>query len=368
MRNFFYILGLLSALVLGAMLVISCEDDEQVSDPNPNTPPNVEVVSPAQGSIYNAEDIIPLKLTIEQDADILSYRVLVRNQNTGVAVWSDSDFTSTSIISLDTSMILSTVSQSIMEIEVRAEDSFGNQIDEVVSTFTLNPPQGNTLTLNFDLSYDDELFILNQEYEYPTGEKFEFSRFDMYVSDVALLKGGEEVIIADVDYLKMTETFALESTASEGYPYSIAGIEDGDFDGIKFNIGLTPELNSTTPSDYPVSNPLGLTGDYWPTWNSYIFASIEGRMNIDTSNPDYEQGLALHLGSDDAMRTISLNNSISLSNEQEQIITIQVELRNLFVSQDGEVYDIKATPATHSLSQIPQVIELSDNLKNSINN
>jgi len=190
----------------------------------------------------------------------------------------------------------------------------------------------------------------------------------MYVSDVALLKGGEEVIIADVDYLKMTETFALESTASEGYPYSIAGIEDGDFDGIKFNIGLTPELNSTTPSDYPVSNPLGLTGDYWPTWNSYIFASIEGRMNIDTSNPDYEQGLALHLGSDDAMRTISLNNSISLSNEQEKIISIQVELRNLFVSQDGEVYDIKATPATHSLSQIPQVIELSDNLKNSINN
>ena len=370
MKRYLHIFCLFSALVISSMLTFSCNDDDQdpINDPNPNNAPRVSVISPALGSSFNSGDEIPLQLTIEQDANILSYRVLVRNQGTGEFVFAVSEFTEAKVIDIETVMALSTVNQSIMEIEVRAEDSFGNQIDEVVSTFTLNPPEGNILTLNFDLSYDNELFVLDREYDYPSGEKFEFSRFDMYISEVTLMKGDEEIVVADFDYLKMTETYTEEISAAKGYQYNIAGLEDGDYDGLKFNIGLTPEQNSTTPSDYPVTHPLGLSGDHWPTWNSYIFASIEGRMNIDTSNPDYEQGLSLHLGSDDAMRTINMNNNISLAGEQEQIVSINMDLRNLFVNQDEEIYDIISTPSTHSLSQIPEVIELSDNLKNSINN
>jgi len=367
MKGYMYIFYLIGAISL-SIITFSCDDDEQDPDPNPMRAPVVTVISPSAGSTYNSGDDIPLKLTIEQDADILSYRVLIRNQETGEFVYALSEFTSARIINIDTIMSsLSSITQSTMQIEVRAEDSFGNQIDEIVSTFILNPPKGNTLTLKFDLNYGNELFVLDREYEYPSGEKFEFSRFDVYVSDVTLIQGVNEIVVADIDYLKMTETFANELTAANGYEYSIGGIQDGVYDSIKFNIGLTPEQNSTTPSDYPVTHPLGISGDHWPTWNSYIFASIEGRMNIDTSNPDYELGFALHLGSDEAMRTINMAENISLANDQEEVISVNIDLRNLFVNQDGVIYDILTTPSTHSLSQIPQVIELSDNLSNSIN-
>jgi len=367
MRSYLHTFGIFTFTILVLTLASSCKDDDQGMDSNPFTAPRVNIISPLLGSTFNSSDNIPLKLTIEQDADILSYRVLIRDRDTEEAVFVLSEFTESRFINIDTIISLNVVIQSLMSIEVRAEDSFGNQIDEVVSTFTLNPPKGNFLSLNFDLNYDNELFVLDKEYEYPSGEKFEFSRFDMYISNVTLIKDTEEIVIADIDFLKMTPTFANAVTAADGFNYTIAGIEDGEYDGIKFNIGLTSEMNNTTPSDYPVTHPLGLAGDHWPTWDSYIFVSIEGRMDIDTSNPDYEQGIALHLGSDEAMRTIILDDSISLANDQNKILPISIDLRDLFVNQDGEIYDIVSTPSTHNLSEIPEVIELADNLKNSIN-
>ena len=367
MKRFIHVFSLFCLAILGLSLVFSCDDDEETPNPEPIGAITVDVVSPAPGSTFNSGEDIPLALSIRQDVDILSYRVLISNQETGEFVFALSEFTESGRIDIDTVMSISSVTESIMEIEVRAEDSLGNQIDEVVSTFTLNPPEGNTLTLNFDLSYDNELFIIDKEFEYPSGEQFVFTRFDVYISNVTLVKGAEETIISDIDYLRMTDTFIDEVTAAEGFKFTIAGLEDGDYDSVRFNIGLTPEQNNTTPAEYPVSHPLGASSDYWGAWESYIFASIEGRMNIDTSNPDYEQGLALHLGSNNAMRIVDMNEGISLANDIDETIDVNIDLRNLFVGQDGAIYDIITTPSTHDLIHIPMVIELSDNLKNSIN-
>jgi len=348
------------------ILIISCKDDDV--DQNPNTPPNVTVILPENNAVFNSGEEIPISLRISQNADIENYRVLVRDLTSGSLVFVKSEFTASREIILDTLISLEVSETTEMGIEVRAEDSFGNQVDETVSSFTLNPPLGNIFTLNFNLEYEGKVLLLNNDsYTYPSGEQFQLSRFDMYISNLTLINGNEEQLIADFDYLEMTETYEDIQSAEEGYKYSIPGLEDGNYEAIRFNIGLTPELNSTSPSDYPVTHPLGISGDYWPTWGSYIFTSIEGRINIDTSNPDLEQGFALHLGSNDAMQEVELQENTILANNEESIVEINIDFMDVFMNTDGEIYDIQTTPFTHNLTQLPQVRELSNNLKNSIN-
>ncbi len=347
------------------IVILGCKDDDQ--NENPNMAPLVTIISPLNNAAYNSGEAIPLSLRITQDAEIVNYRVLIRDLSRDELVFVKSEFTSAREIVLDTTIFLEVDESTEMGIEVRTEDSFGNQVDETASTFILNPPLGNKFTLNFNLEYDNEILRMNNAYTYPSGEQFELSRFDMYISNLTLINGNEEQLLEDFDYLKMTETYEDPALAAEGYNYSVAGLEDGNYDAIRFNIGLTPEINSTSPSDYPVNHPLGASSDYWPTWDSYIFTSMEGRMDLDTSNPDFEHGFALHLGSNEAMKIIELQENTTLANNEETIVEIRIDLRDVFIDQDGKIYNIQATPTTHSLTQLPEVRELAENLKNSIN-
>ena len=361
---------LISVFVLGLGLSLqSCKDDD---DDRANCALNASISSPGENLEYASGEEIPLTLTFSACTPIQNYLVSIRNRNTDQLVFILSEFANSETIQVNTSAILDVAELTNMDVEIRAEDSEGNQIEEVLSTFRLLPQRGNILTLRFNLTYEGEILDMGQLYDYPTGEQFEFTRFDMYMSNLRLqTTNGNELMLREVDYLEMTDTYRDEVLAEDGHLYSVAGIEAGDFESLHFNIGLSPQMNETTPSDYPVSHPLGRSGDYWDGegWMSYIFASIEGRMNIDTSNPDLEEGIALHLGSNNALQEITMGTPFSFEEEDgsREVIEINIDLIDLFIGDNGDIYDIVTTPSTHSLEQIPQVITLSNNLKNSIN-
>ncbi len=346
--------------------MVSCKDDTQ--DPNPNRPPSVSISAPSQNASYDSGTEVPIVLTINHDASITSYKVTLRDRTNEELVFFISEFSDSREIVIDTSVILQSNCATTIDIAVMAEDSFDNELNEIVQSFTLNPPVGNTFGFRVNLQYDGETLLMNKQYEYPTGQQFEFSRFDMFISNLKLIDNGQETLIKDIDFLAMTNTYKDEATAAEGYIYKVAGLDDGNFDTVVFNIGLTPEMNATTPSDYPVSHPLGQSSEYWDGWVSYIFASIEGRIDLDTSNPNFEQGMALHLGSNEARQEVSLPITLALNNNETKLIDINIDLRELFIDQDGNIYDVVSTPQTHNLIDIPMVIELAQNLKKSIKN
>ncbi|MBT8229803.1 MAG: hypothetical protein KJO50_06040 [Bacteroidia bacterium] len=210
------------------------------------------------------------------------------------------------------------------------------------------------LTMNFKLEYGGEPLVMFDEYSYPDGKTMNFTRFSFYISELAIIKDGNSTEIKDVDYIDLT-MYNIDNEASEtGYDYIIRDLEDVDFDAISFNIGLTPEMNSTVPADYNSSNPLSLSGEYWLNWESYIFAKIEGNIDLD-GDGSLETGVALHLGSDPILRNIRFDN---LDGDNE--VDIVIDLKDVF--DDGSVYDIASTPRIHSLSQIEQATELIDNL------
>lgn len=214
------------------------------------------------------------------------------------------------------------------------------------------------LTINFKLEYDGEPLVMFDEYNYPDGKTMNFTRFSFYISELNMIKDGTSSEVKDVDYIDLT-MYNIDKEASEkGFDYIIRDLENIDFNGLSFNIGLTPAMNSTVPADYDSSSPLSLTSEYWLNWESYIFAKIEGNIDLD-GDGSLETGVALHLGSDPILRNVQFDNMDGDSN-----VDILIDLKDVFDS--GSIYDIETTPRIHSLSQIDQATELIDNLAQSI--
>ena len=213
------------------------------------------------------------------------------------------------------------------------------------------------LTMNFKLEYNGEPLVMFDEYTYPDGKTINFTRFNFYISELNLIKEGISTEVKDVDYLDLTMYNLDKETSENGYDYIIRDLENIDFDGLSFNIGLTPEMNSSVPADYNSSSPLSKTSEYWLNWASYIFAKIEGNVDLD-GDGSLETGVALHLGSDAILRTIQFDNMDGDNN-----IDIVIDLKEVF--ENGSIYDIESTPRIHSLSQIDQASELIDNLVSS---
>ncbi len=369
MKRTLHFLSLLLLVLCISIATQSCRDDD---DSNNSCDLKASLNSPVQDMQIASGENIPLDIEFSACTPIQSYFVRIRNTNTDKLVFILSEFVDSETIRVNPDFSLTVSETANMDIEIRAEDADGNQIEEVIGSFELSAPTGNRVNLRFNLIYQGNTLNMGQRYQYPTGEEFEFTRFDMYMSDLSLkTNDGNSMLIKDIDYLEMTSAYQSSGSASQGYTYSVPGIAAGNFVGATFNIGISPALNATTPSDYPVSHPLGRTGDYWDGegWMSYIFTSIEGRINVDTSNPDLEQGIALHLGSNNAFKTIDIDNAFAFLSDEgsEHFIDIDIDLIDLFVGQDGEIYDIVSIPQTHSTVHIPQVITLSNNLKNSIN-
>jgi len=208
------------------------------------------------------------------------------------------------------------------------------------------------LSVNFKLNHDSEPLVMFEEYEFGEagGTPFEVTRFSFYISNVNLIIDGESQRFVDVDFIDLSESHSSLERANEGFDY-VLGETEGDASSISFNLGLTPEQNATVPTDYPSSNVLSKTGEYWPGWESYVFVKIEGNIDVDRDGTK-EQGFALHLGSDDVLR--------STSGDYSDDLTITFDLKDIF-SCNGELYDLESMPMIRSLAQLGEAMSLADN-------
>ncbi len=117
--------------------------------------------------------------------------------------------------------------------------------------------------------------------------------------------------------------------------------------------------NAKVPADFSSDNVLSNAAEYWAGWKSYVFAKVEGFIDLD-GDGDEETGFALHLGGDDAYRAVSISDKMALD-ESSTKLYIDIQLERLFMN-NGVMYDIAANPQIHSPEQNPIVIVLSDNL------
>jgi len=203
------------------------------------------------------------------------------------------------------------------------------------------------IKLNFKLEYDNNPLVMFEPVSYPGGNQVYFSRVSFYLSNLSIINDdtpeGSTFDVKDVDYIDLTNAHASRSDAETGLSLEY-DLPTTNIDQVFMTIGLGSIVNATVPTDYTSDNDLSLSGEYWPGWESYIFAKIEGMIDLDGDGV-LEQQIALHLGTDEARRdliTAQLNNKTELN--------FSIDLKKVF-EQDGQIYDIATTPQIHTINE-----------------
>lgn len=215
------------------------------------------------------------------------------------------------------------------------------------------------LKLKFKLRYGDQTLVMFDNYTYPSGQKMTFSRFSFFLADVKLKNASGSVGIHDISYHNLTNSHTGATQAANGYDYTIGGVKPGSYNSIQFTLGVPKASNDKTPADFSNDHVLSNQAEYWSGWKSYVFTKTEGLIDLD-GDGTLESGYALHTGANESLRTIELPANIVIEEDKETGLTIIIDVKKEFGS--NPVYDIETNPQIHSLSQMPFVKQLIDNL------
>ncbi|MBK7221977.1 MAG: hypothetical protein IPH94_11830 [Saprospiraceae bacterium] len=215
------------------------------------------------------------------------------------------------------------------------------------------------LKLKFKLRYGDQTLVMFEPYTYPTGQKMTFSRFSFFLADVKLKNASGSTSIHDISYHNLTNSHTGASSAANGYDYTIGGVKPGAYTSIQFTLGVPKASNDKTPDDFSNDHVLSNQAEYWSGWKSYVFTTTEGLIDLD-GDGTLAEGYALHTGANESLRTVELPASIVIEEGKEAGLTILVDIKKEFGS--NPIYDIETNPQIHSLSQMPFVKQLIDNL------
>ena len=140
--------------------------------------------------------------------------------------------------------------------------------------------------------------------------KMETIRF--YVSNLYLIKNdNSEVLVNDVSYLDLENSH--RSISDDGEKIMVAA-PPGDYKGIKFAIGVDPDINNGDPSVYPNDHPLSIRQNAHWVWNSgYIFLKLEGKMDtIPDGNKSLTRSFVYHCGTNALYRELSFTKNFSI--------------------------------------------------------
>lgn len=223
-------------------------------------------------------------------------------------------------------------------------------------------PKG-TLNIHFKLAYDGAPLEMFKTYKYPgSNEDFFMTRLSFFISNLKLESSAESILLKDIDYLNLTAAHT-GATIANGMEYKISGIKAGNYDKLKFSVGVPAESNAKQPKDFPASNILSSPSEYWTSWKSYIFFRPEGKIALDGSTtPDTDFGL--HLGSDSAFLTLNLSKNVVIVNGKTTDIDVVIDIQKFF--NGSTLHDINGTPQIHSLSQLTIMNKLVVNLQSAI--
>ena len=211
--------------------------------------------------------------------------------------------------------------------------------------------------MNVQLSYDNSPLIMTQDYVYPDGRTIRFNRVSFFISDLSVSDDIESVELLEAQHINLTQSHVDAESAAMGFQVISENLEMPAITSATFNLGLTPTQNALAPNEYPIDSDLANSAEYWIGWESYVFAKIEGLVDLDNDGTP-ESTFAFHLGSDEIMRTITMN-GLDQSGDNYSL-DIDIDVRSIF-ENDGSVFDIVETTNIHSLAQINEANFLIDN-------
>jgi cytochrome c peroxidase len=202
-------------------------------------------------------------------------------------------------------------------------------------------PQINGAPLTFDAL----------KYQITAGQTISVSRLDFLASQIALRR-------ADGVWIGQTNWFAFISARDGKTNFTLENIPAGNYDRVRFQIGLSPQINHGEAAQWPANHPLNpdVNRLYWGWSREYVFLALEGGWQNGRS----ESGFSFHLATDRELMTIELPVALDLNSSRE--IQIALDAGKIF-SGPNKIELSEAGDATHSRTNDTLAGELRQNVE-----
>jgi len=201
-------------------------------------------------------------------------------------------------------------------------------------------------TIDFRSAYNGaDLAIQSTTYDYPTGAKLKATLFQYYISDLSLVNAdGSAIVLSDIELVRYNSAI---DDAVVSYTYDAP---TGDYVGIRFGLGVKPDLNAMDPSVFSANDPLNET-EFWNANARYVFAKWEGNADLN-DNGTFDSGMTYHLGNDDLYTTLTFNGNFTIDGTDDPAITISSDyLKSLSDGTTAGTFDIAAVDRIHGGNQ-----------------
>src|ERR1041385_2222075 len=184
------------------------------------------------------------------------------------------------------------------------------------------------------------------------GQKISVTRLDFLISDFALRN-------TNGIWLERTNFFAYVSVREGRLDFSLKEIFAGQFDRIRFHIGLRPEINHSDAAQRPAAHPLnpGVNGLHWGWMGGYVFLAIEGNWLAEA---DKISGYSCHLATDEQLMTVDLPVALDLASDREIQLVLNVD--RIFSAPNKIEFD-NENDSTHSRKNDALAKQLRGNIE-----
>lgn len=212
-------------------------------------------------------------------------------------------------------------------------------------------------SLEFNALFDNKSFEPILPYSYNGKQKIKFSKFDFFITGVEFISTNTESP-SEIGLIDFT------SSSLSSKKLNISRIKAGTYSGLRFAIGVKPELNKKQPKDFDSNNPLASSSHYWDAWDSYIFSKIEGVVDTAGSGT-FDLGFAIHTGTNDCLAVYEISRSIEIKENLNTSFLFDLDIKKLFLRGNG-VFDIISSPLNHNPANIETLKSFSSRMPGAI--
>ena len=193
---------------------------------------------------------------------------------------------------------------------------------------TPTPVDSSNFAMNFKAMYANKPLIINQVYDY-NGNKVRFTRLQFFIAYAPTLFGSPIDVndnlpnTALIKFTNLTDSAA----AAAGVTTELA-LTPQTWPSLNFAIGVPKIINAKSPKDFVFPDPLTDGINFWDSWQSYIFAKLEGSIDKDGDGV-FETGITLHTGGNEAFKPLKFSKNYTVANGTKTIINFELNVNEL---------------------------------------
>jgi cytochrome c peroxidase len=183
------------------------------------------------------------------------------------------------------------------------------------------------------------------------GQKISVTRLDFLTSAIALHR-------ADGTWIEQKNWFGYIGARDGKTNFTLETIPAGNYDRVRFQIGLEPEINHGDAAQWPAGHPLNpeVNGLYWGWSKEYVFLALEGGWQ----NGGKQSGFSYHLATDRELMTVELPVALDLNSGRE--LQIALDVGKIF-SAPNKIGLSDASDTTHSRTNDTLAVQLRQNIE-----